>query len=169
MNCIRYNYSMYYSGCFVLPTFYLIIAIIILSCASFQFVKSTISHQVNTKSIVIFLISILVWGFLILLNGSRVICGGIYLINEKERDAITYDGKITQINKLDIFEFPEIVTEASSNSDDTTNGVQFVVDEVTCIAITKGPFEVGDHVTVTYLPKSRYVLAISKIDRTGDG
>lgn len=161
MNCVRYDYSMYYEGCFVFPTIFLIIAIIILSCASLQFVKSAISHQVNTKTIATSLISILICGFLIVLNGSRIIHGGIYLTNEKERDAITCDGRITQINKLDIFEFPELETETDSSLDNITNGVQFIVDEMACVAITKGPFEVGDAVTVTYLPKSRYVLAIS--------
>ena len=164
MDYIHYDYSLYFNGCFVLPLIILIFALTALTINCFHYGKKIVFHSADGKDIVTFLIAILIFGFFITLNGSRLIHGGIYLINEKEQDAVTIDGRISQINMLNIFEFPELSvhSENENGANHAHNGVEIIVNHIPCVAIDQGPFEIGDTVSVSYLPKSRYILTISK-------
>ena len=82
--------------------------------------------------------------------------GGMYLFVEKETDAVEISGTITQIKGLDYSTLP------------TMGGARFIIDHIPCTVMRKEGFEVGDEVTVVYLPKSGYVLSIMKIEETGD-
>lgn len=89
--------------------------------------------------------------------------GGIYLRDEKETDAIVIQGEISDIRGLGSFSFPVVKGDYEY---DKANGYEFIIDGIHCKAVLKGSLEVGDYVTVKYLPKSGYVLYIAKIDRT---
>ena len=157
MNEIRFQFSTYFQGCLILPAIFLLFACIILVSAIVHYGKQVKAQNTNGKNTVSFLVAILIFGFLIGLNGSRIAHGGMYLINEREQDAMTCVGEITQIRAMNRFEFPELSSEGN-----TTNGVELTVNGMKYTVILKGSFEVGDTVRITYLPRSRYVLSISR-------
>ena len=159
---MNFDYARYFQGCFWLPIVFLSIALIILALVCIDYIKKIVSHRISAKSSVILLISIVVFGFLIGLNGSRLLHGGLYLLREKEQDAAICTGVITQIRELNRFEFPELASNSDNMIETTINGVAFEIDDVTYVAIYKGSFEIGDRVEVTYLPKSHYVLSMTK-------
>ncbi len=157
-----FDYAQYYQGCFLLPTVFLVIALVVLTVAGIDYTKRIVARRITAERSVSLLIAILVFGFLIGLNGSRLLHGGLYLLREKEQDAATCTGVITQIRELNRFEFPELASSSEKSIETTTNGVAFEIDNVAYVAVYKGPFEIGDRVEVTYLPKSHYVLSMTK-------
>lgn len=88
--------------------------------------------------------------------------GGIYLRDEKETDAVVMQGEITDIRGLGEFSFPRIHGDYEYEE---KNGYEFTINGVQCVFVAKGSLEVGDYVTVKYLPKSGYVLYIAETDR----
>ena len=88
--------------------------------------------------------------------------GGIYLRDEKETDAIEIQGEISKIRGLGQFSFPVVKGDYKHEE---KNGYEFTINEIQCKAVLKGSLEVGDYVTVKYLPKSGYVLYIAEISK----
>lgn len=89
---------------------------------------------------------------------STLFRGSIHLIYERPGDAVTIEGTIENIDKLSSFEG----VRYTSNGE-TTFGYQYTVDGTVCTGMALGSLEVGDEVTVTYLPNSGYVLEIQQI------
>ena len=94
------------------------------------------------------------------LNIGRLLHGGIYLITEREEDAVEISGTISSIENLSRFSFPELNKEYRSVQ---PNGAKIMVGDIPCVATSSGDFAVGDYVTVLYLPQSKYVLSIEKV------
>lgn len=89
--------------------------------------------------------------------------GGIYLLWEKESDAIQTQGNITEIAELNEYSFPRIECDYYENlKRGDPEGYEFTINGIQCAAPVKGSLEVGDYVSVTYLPKSRYILYIGE-------
>ncbi len=89
--------------------------------------------------------------------------GGVYLLWEKEVDAIQIQGCITKIDPLNSYSLPIIECDYYENMKrgDPT-GYEFTINGIQCTAPVKGSLEVGDYVSVTYLPKSGYILYIGE-------
>ncbi len=85
------------------------------------------------------------------------------MLNEKETDAVEMQGYISDIRGLGRFAFPKLKSDYGYGE---TNGVEFTINGVQCTAIVKGSLEVGDYVSVVYLPKSGYVLFIAEVPVT---
>lgn len=94
------------------------------------------------------------------LNIGRLLHGGIYLITEREEDAVEISGTISSIENLSRFSFPELNKEYRTVQ---PNGAKIMVGDIPCVATSSGDFAVGDYVTVLYLPQSKYVLSIEKV------
>lgn len=88
--------------------------------------------------------------------------GNIYLLIEKEEDAVTLCGVIKSIESVDDPLYGQ------------TAAYEFVIDNTVCTAIyvptkdfpAETSLKVGDHVEVFYLPRSGYILSIEEIPRT---
>ena len=78
--------------------------------------------------------------------------GGIYLINEKEDDAITQTYIIDEISEPSEL-YPYFKHNHKFGADITMDGEIY-------FAVEAGDFKPGDTVTVTYLPKSKVILSI---------
>ena len=104
------------------------------------------------------LLFILLFGFLLYINVGTILHGGIYLLNECEADAVEMQGHIEEIKDVEAYSFPNLGSEYGIGQ-----GVEFTIDGIQCTAILQGSLEVGDYVSVKYLPKSGYVLYISQI------
>ena len=97
-------------------------------------------------------------------NFGHLFYGGIYLISETENDANTITGEIENITELSRFVFPHLKTGFDSGR---SIGVCVTIDEQKYTFVTKGDLEIGDTVTIKYLPKSRYILDIYKTKHRG--
>ena len=96
----------------------------------------------------------------ILQCGGKLI-HGINLIKEKEEDAVEIYGEIS--NKKGINDFTRRLVGDKYGYDEIS-GTIFTIDGIKCTAPLNCGLEVGDYVTVRYLPKSGYILYISKTD-----
>lgn len=95
------------------------------------------------------------------IGAGRLLHGGIHLLYEEESDAVMVQGQIEAIDELDIFAFPNMDCKYT---DGNTHGVQITINDMHYTAIEKGTLEIGDSVVMKYLPQSRYVLLIEKLD-----
>lgn len=86
--------------------------------------------------------------------------GGIYLIEEKEDDAISKTGIIENIVEPSE-RFPQFKGYYEGKY---KYGADITISGEVYLAIDSGNFELGDRVTITYLPKSRVILSIYAVD-----
>ena len=154
-----FEYSSYFRVCFAIPFFTSLFTI----CISVMGIVSAaidISQRKNVaKSIVLILFVILIWTVFVTRDIGNVVYGGIHLIYEREDDAVETQGTIESIRPLSERDFPrtDLYEELVSN------GVQFVIDGIPYSAFSRGNFEVGNQVCVSYLPKSSYILSITQV------
>lgn len=92
--------------------------------------------------------------------------GGIYLLWEKESDAVEMQGEITEITGLNEYSLPIIECDYYENMKygDPT-GYEFTINGIQCTAPVKGSLKVRDYVSVIYLPRSGYILYIDKVEQ----
>lgn len=152
-----FEYSQYVRGCLGIPASVAIFAAIMLALESASFIKHFISHNVHLCDVMKYVLLLIGCLFFLCMNVGRLIHGGIYLLKERESDAIVIQGQITEIEGLGRFAFPELKSQYGYGE---TNGVQVTINGIQCQMPVKGSFEVGDYVVVSYLPQSGYVLSI---------
>lgn len=161
---MQFSYSTYYRACLEAPLGIVLSIICILGLGVASFVKKIVTKDVKTIDIVTSIAVMCFCGFIICMNIGILVHGGIQLISEKETDAVKMQGQIVSLEGLDIFSFPKLKTEYGYTQlkagNGRANGVQFTIDGIQCQASTNGAFQVGDYVTVEYLPKSGYILGI---------
>ena len=157
-----FEYAQYVRGCLILPVFISLFTLCPLLSAVSHFLSVIIQRKLSSRDVVNTLIAVLMCGFFLCMNVGRLLHGGIHLIYERESHAVEFQGEILEIKELGRYSFPELKTEYGYGE---KNGVLFLIDGVECTAITSGNLEVGDHVTVTYLPQSGYVLSITLNDK----
>lgn len=154
-----FEYSQYVRSCLILPLFVTVFFLIILfSCIS-QFFGMRFHNNIHSIDIAKLLLTVLVCTFFLCMNIGRILHGGIHLIYERDSDAIEIQGEISNIEELGRFSFPELKTDYGYGE---TNGVQFTINGIKCSAALQGNLNVGDNVTVIYLPQSGYILSIVK-------
>ena len=157
---MNYNYDEYYDACWSWPIISIglgglaeIVSCYVLVQDIFQgtlFQHNSFGHLIVAVGIIYGLSQQL----------RMIYKGGIYLLHEKEIDAVRIRGHISEIKSLyeaEGYYLPRFLFSWES-------GVQFTIDDIKCIAFTKGNLEVGDYVSVKYLPESRYILYIGKRD-----
>lgn len=159
VNHMYFDYDQYVRGCLIVSVFGTMFSLFIFIASTLRFVLSLKKQSLYEK--VIFLLAILVSVFFLRMDGGILLHGGIHLLTERESDAIEMQGYISEIERLDRYSFPNLDSEYKQ---DEVNGAEFTIDGIQCKAIAKGNLEVGDYVTVKYLPKSGFVLHISKLD-----
>ena len=115
----------------------------------------------SSRDVINFLLVVTVCAFFLCTSVGRLLHGGIHLVYERESNVVEFQGEILEIKELGRCSFPELKSEYGH---DEKNGVLFVIDGVECTAVTRGTLEVGDNVTVSYLPQSGYVLSITLND-----
>lgn len=88
---------------------------------------------------------------------SILLHGGIHLVYERPADALTVSGTVESIESRRFYEGNQHTVNNSRS-----NGYYITVDGVTCAAMAQGELEVGDTVTVTYLPNSGFILSVTE-------
>ena len=155
------EYTQYVRGCLIIPISVSLFALSMLISTASHFVTVMIKQKLSSRDVINLLLAVLVCSFFLCMNVGRLLHGGIHLIYERESNAVELQGEILEIKELGRYSFPELKTEYGYGE---TNGVQFVIDGVECTAVTRGTLEVGDNVTVTFLPQSGYILSITLND-----
>ena len=158
---MHFEYTQYVRGCLIIPIFVSLFALSMLISIASHFLTGIIQQKLSSRDVINLMLAVLVCSFFLCMNVGRLLYGGIHLTYERESNAVELQGEILEIKKLGRYSFPEFKTKYGYGE---TNGVQFVIDGVECTAVTRGTLEVGDNVTVTFLPKSGYILSITLND-----
>lgn len=156
-----FDYNLYKAYCYEGQVFCVLVfsfGVVLLVTSLVQAVRK----KLDFKKALIYAFFILGYVLIVCINLSQLLHGGIYLRDEKESDAIEMQGEISNIRGLGEFSFPVVKGDYLHEE---KNGYEFRINGIKCKAVLKGSLEVGDYVMVKYLPKSGYVLYISKIDR----
>ena len=98
------------------------------------------------------------------MEGGILLNGGMYLFKEKEGAAVAYEGTIEEISFYNQYSFPNI-SKYHHKHDELNNiyGCEILVDNLTLKAPDSGDMSIGDRVLVVYLPNSKYILTINKL------
>lgn len=157
---MTFSYFDYFVGNLVLP----ILCLAFIAVPVFRLVRRTAGEivrgekpQVLRDYRVIILLLVLLAVAVIMI--SILLQGGIHLIYERPVSAVTVEGTIGELDRLNSFQNTRYIFR-----DESSSGYRFTVDDVTCTGIAKGTLNVGDEVTMTYLPRSRFILSIARTD-----
>ena len=157
---MQFDYEHYLRGCLLKPCAILICCCIILIPAAWKTIIKMRQGLLEQKQIISFCLLSLVCATFIFRNVGILLNGGMHLVYERENAAITVSGKIEKITELDENCFPRIKSDYEYSG---ANGVEFKIGTAICIGAAPGELEVGDNVTVTFLPNSKYVLFIEEL------
>ena len=93
----------------------------------------------------------------VLLGKNLVTGGGIHLVYERPKAAVTVEGTVETVKANSIWTGVRYTAYGES-----TSGYTYTIDGKELTGMAKGTLEPGDEVTVTYLPKSGFVLSIEE-------
>jgi len=155
---MSFGYWEYFMNNLMLPVF----GLAFVAVPTFQLVRRQIEEwttgrkRVNWdgKALLFFLVMIVAAVFLC---KSLFLDGGIHLTYERPKHAVTVEGTLESIEK-----YSELRGIRYSAYGETSCGYAYTVDGTELTGMAKGTLEAGDEVTVTYLPKSGFVLSIEE-------
>ena len=155
---MSFAYWEYFMSNLMLPVF----ALAFVAVPTFQLVKRLIEQWAtgrqrvfwDGKAIVFFVAMILVAVFL---GKSLFLDGGIHLIYERPKHAVTVEGALEKIEK-----HSELRGIRYSAYNESSCGYRYTVDGVEMTGMAKGTLEAGEQVKVTYLPRSGFVLSVEE-------
>ncbi len=119
----------------------------------FNFLKKC--KNLTLKELIKYIVGLLVSITLISVNLIPLIRGGIFLIAEKEEDAIKIEGVIEELHELSSFGGYKYNFEQNNGESIVLNGVKYYL-------MTYDKLQVGDNVLIRVLPKSRLILEIRR-------
>jgi len=93
----------------------------------------------------------------VLLAKNLITGGGVHLVYERPKAAVTVEGTLDTVNPLSAWSGIRYMAYGESSS-----GYEYTIGDLTLTGMAKGTLEPGDDVTVTYLPKSGFVLSIEE-------
>lgn len=155
-----FDYDRYYSGCLFLPIAFDAVMIPASIFMYFVNIKEIFQATVSVDNIFILIIWSLFMVPYLYMQLKLIYKRGIYLFHEKEIDAVRMHGYISAIRDLYRAEGYQL----SGLGYWMGTGVQFTINDIKCVAIVQGTLKVGYYVTVKYLPKSGFILHISKLN-----
>ena len=104
---------------------------------------------------VLFFVLMIVIGVVLVFNLFS--SGSVHLIYERPKAAVTVEGTLETVEAGSVWSGIRYTYDKEN-----TYGYTYTVDGVELTGMAKGTLEAGDEVTVTYLPKSGYVLSIEE-------
>ena len=102
-----------------------------------------------------FFIALPFFAFLLSVNCIHLFRGGIFLLTEKEEDAVSITGVIEETFEIDFCTGSKYDTEQNSGS-----GEALVINGTKYYVMTYGDLKTGDTVSATVLPRSKMILEI---------
>ena len=154
-----FDYDVYYRQNFAIPSLLIAFCLFLLLSILVNIYKILLAVKKGSElpqdEIVKNVIGIAIVVILIVLNAIPLIRGGVFLICERENDAITVSGTIDNTVELPSFGGAKYGVEQNHG-----HGEAIVIDGVRYFLVTFGEFKQGDQVLVKVLPKSRFILEI---------
>jgi hypothetical protein len=132
-----------------------IIALTVFIVGYVRYFRSEVSHR-SYVEIAKMIIGLAVILFLMMVQIIPLSRGGIYLLFEKENDAIEITGEIENT-----FEIPSVGGMKYNVKQNHGSGEGIVIEGTKYYLMTYGDFREGDIVTIKVLPKSKLVLELS--------
>lgn len=156
---MTFAYSEYLFNNLVLPVFALVFIAVPVFKLLFRLIGQLVRGESldfgDSKAVLLFVLMIAI--AVILCN--ILLHGGIHLIYERADDSVTVQGTIEDVQPCSIFSSPKYNTNKENS-----NGYLLTIGNVTCTSMALGDLEVGDMVSVVYMPKSGFVLSIEEIN-----
>ena len=157
---MQFDYDTYYRINFEIPVRSVIFSLIVIVSTVLIVVKNFRSNQyVDLKSFIfdnskqLFVIAIAL--SIMLVHIPSLARGGIYLIQEKEDDAILISGKIEDFIELSLYSGGNKYYDKNSTFQGYGEGI--VIDGIKYY-LMYGDLKEGDDVTIKVLPKSKLIL-----------
>ena len=160
-----FDYSLYVDVCLKEASSGIAICMFASFIIIFNYIKKKIGksyHRIGKVGILFFVMIIICFLF----DCGGKLSHGIWLINEKEADAVEINGEITKMKEIDDFCRGIAKDKYGYNN---AMGTIFTVNGIKCTAPLDCGLEVGDYVFVRYLPKSRYILYVSETEEPAGG
>ena len=95
---------------------------------------------------------------LLIIPSLIYLSSGYHLLSENEQDYIIYTGEIIEINV-------PIKSPRYYYDGEAVSASIITVDDLELYFMTSGNLQIGDTITVKYLPKSTYVLEVEVVNR----
>ena len=159
---MKFDFDVYVQGCYTVPIILVLFFSIDYIALIWNFVKKIKNKAIKIRDVLGSTFGIVIFTCFLMLSIGPLINGGIAVGHEEKSDAVRMEGSIEDIENLYTFSFPKTSPEYSEREGEIT-GYRFWINGISCIAFEKGNLQVGDTVTVLYLPKSGYVLEIGPI------
>lgn len=151
---MTFEFEVYYKNICETPIFTLVMTLVVLLCALTIVLYRAIKKKGTFKKDIVWIMIFLIINVPSFQNKIvELKSGGIYLLSETPDDAVTETGVIQFIATPSARTFHFKGTNVNGAADITINGEIYLIEEVE-------NFEVGDTVTITYLPKSKVILSI---------
>lgn len=147
---MQFDYSKYLEAniiAIIIITINICIIIAVLKNYIGLFIKRNLSHKDTLRCVCL----IVLFGILTSINISKLIHGGMYVFFENEADRVQVQGKIESIEEIGYWGIQKHQYDGGS-------GTQLTVNGICCRTIHDISMDVGDYVSVGYLPKSGYIL-----------
>ena len=156
---MKYEYNLYYrQNCVVPILLILFVGFLMFKVAGpvikkFSFVRFSSFIKKDIQRCLFLLICL----FLISVNSINLFRGGIFLLIEKEEDAVEISGVIEKTIEIDALTGSKYETENNHG-----RGEALIIDGRKYYLTTYGDLKIGDEVTAKVLPKSGFVLEIRR-------
>ncbi len=154
---MRFEYSVYFRQNCIVPLCLLVFCFIFFIPSIIRFVidliHKTADHSIGNR--IKHVAFLLILSFLVTVNLIPLVRGGIFLLSERETDAIEVEGIIEELDELSFlggFKYPYEQNHG--------NGETIVIDGTRYYIMTYDKFQCGDCVIIKVLPKSKLILEI---------
>lgn len=154
-----YEYDIYYRQDCMIPLIFGGLVCAFMLKVGWKFIKNfpaknSIEYiKENIGSCIFFIVCL----FLITINLIHLFRGGIYLLTEKEEDALIITGVIENTIEIDPLTGSKYGTENNSG-----NGEALIINGTKYYVMSYGDLKVGDTVSAKILPKSKFILEINR-------
>lgn len=161
MKEIQFDYDAYLISNCLVPLFFLIFVLIAFTILIVGYVRY-FRDGTSDKSLDVILKMILGFVVLLFLMSTKIMLlsrGGIYLLFEKENDAIEITGEIESTFELPFNGGMRLSKYGIRQNDGCGEGI--IIDGIKYHIMTYGDYKEGDMVTIKVLPKSKLVLELA--------
>lgn len=163
---MTFDYELYYYQNFKWPiiifTFTLICSMIVLAGGFYKLFSHDSKKNIEYvgKHIVLMLFILCITIPVLIQKSNILFKKGVYLLDEKETDAVERIGVIEERIKLNVYSGYKYYNEYV----DPGWGETVKIDGISYHIVTCGDFDVGDTVVISCLPKSKIILEINAYD-----
>jgi len=150
-----FEYSMYYRQNCIVPIILAAISVVLLVINIASIIK--MERPLILKKCVFQIVAVCLYVYLIIINLTPLLRGGVHLLYEKEENKTQISGMVEETGEVDFITGAKYGVEQNRGS-----GESITIQGIKYYLVTYGDLKIGDSVTAEVLPKSKFVLSITK-------